>query len=52
MIANTMPGNPAPLPRSMIVLACEGISGASWAESNRWRCQTSAMVEGATKFRR
>jgi hypothetical protein len=50
MIARTMPGKPAPLPRSTIVRASSGTRGASWAESRMCRCHTCGKVDSATRF--
>ena len=49
-IASTSPGKPAPEPRSSQRLASGGASARSWAESAKWRCQTSSSVLGATRL--
>lgn len=50
MAAATRPGNPAPLPRSVRVLAPGGIRSLSWAESRTWRIQILSMVALPTRL--
>ena len=49
-IASTRPGKPPPEPRSSQRRASGARGRRSWAESAKWRCQTSPSVLGATRF--